>query len=409
MPGFKTGKAIGRVTELIRLHLETILQDATGIDTLEVSVGRPEPPEAGTTSSTDSNPPRLNIYLYEIQFDGHMKNVSLEDERQAPLWLVLKYLLTAYDTSLGTDSCEAHDYLGEAIKVLQDLNYWWPTSEFSALLDNPEPLKITFDEASADLISKIMQGTDDKYLFSAAFQVRPVMISSGEPPSYSLLVGVDYSQTMSELPGEEGVHIDVFTAVELFLTGILPARFEADERIAILGKNLDLSGLEVELNSVRLKVLSQKVNRLQCMIDDSIALANIISAGSHPLRVVQKLPENRRRSSNIMGVFLRPRVDNVEITLHSSGPNVVADIVIDGRLLGTENDDIIVTLYDGENVVKMFEFYESSGLTITGSFQEQLTLNIAESDKISRGEYYIIVRVNGQQAKNSPKVKLVQE
>ena len=50
---------------------------------------------------------------------------------------------------------------------LQRLNYIHPAN--AALVDNPEPLKITFDRADAELLSKIMQGTDEKYRVSAAF------------------------------------------------------------------------------------------------------------------------------------------------------------------------------------------------------------------------------------------------
>ena len=62
-----------------------------------------------------------------------------------------------------------------------------------ALENNPEPLKLTFDESSAELLSKIMQGTDERYRLSVAFQVRPVMIVPGSRRASSLLVGVDYT------------------------------------------------------------------------------------------------------------------------------------------------------------------------------------------------------------------------
>ena len=36
----------------------------------------------------------------------------------------------------------------------------------------PEPLKLSFDGAGVDLLSKVMQGTDERYRLSMAFQVR---------------------------------------------------------------------------------------------------------------------------------------------------------------------------------------------------------------------------------------------
>src|SRR4029077_2029861 len=50
------------------------------------------------------------------------------------------------------------------------------------------PLKITFDEADVDLLSKLMQGSDEKYRLSAALQIRPVMIMGDQPSSYAPLV-----------------------------------------------------------------------------------------------------------------------------------------------------------------------------------------------------------------------------
>ncbi|MCD4806469.1 MAG: DUF4255 domain-containing protein, partial [Methanococcoides sp.] len=60
-----TGEAIGAISEL--------LQDQLGIKTgtsVGITVGRPEL-QTGNTGSI------LNLFLYEIQFDGSLKNLSL--------------------------------------------------------------------------------------------------------------------------------------------------------------------------------------------------------------------------------------------------------------------------------------------------------------------------------------------
>ena len=74
-----TAKAIGAVTDAISQRLGT----KTG---LAVTVGRPEPTLPVTSGD------RLNLFLYEIQFDASLKNVSLDEGQRPPLWLVLKYL-----------------------------------------------------------------------------------------------------------------------------------------------------------------------------------------------------------------------------------------------------------------------------------------------------------------------------
>src|SRR5437762_3090475 len=194
-----TAKAIGAVTDAISQRLNT----RTG---LAITVGRPEP---GVVAGVE----RLNLFLYEIQFDASLKNVSLDEGQRPPLWLVLKYFLTAFDDDGKTsDTISAYENLGEGIRALQELSVLpltpgLPAPLLKALSDNPQDLKITFDEASTELLSKVMQGSDEKYRLSVAFQVRPVMIAAAELASYSLLVGVDYTTAPPTIVGEPAIHI----------------------------------------------------------------------------------------------------------------------------------------------------------------------------------------------------------
>src|SRR4051794_35680924 len=103
-----TVSAIGAVTDTLveRLGFRTKLL---------VSVGRPEPPLQG------SNVARLNLFLYEVNFDASLKNTPLEEGQRPPLWLVLKYLLTAFaDDGTTSDSIMAHDNLGLGVGALQE-------------------------------------------------------------------------------------------------------------------------------------------------------------------------------------------------------------------------------------------------------------------------------------------------
>src|SRR5215213_4419674 len=130
-----TGKAISAVTDAVRDRLDK----RSGI---AVTVGRPE---------QDQGNNRLNLFLYEIVFDASMKNVPLDEGQPPPLWLVLKYMMTAYDGSGESNSIEAHEFLGIGVRVLQSLNYLAKDTLLNpdylkALASNPEELKITFDE-----------------------------------------------------------------------------------------------------------------------------------------------------------------------------------------------------------------------------------------------------------------------
>jgi hypothetical protein len=184
-----TGRAIGKITALLCEQLNA----RTG---LTVVPGRPEPKQ------DDAVGERLNIFLYEASFDPLLKNTPLADGHPVPLWLVLKYLLTAFDKDGDSDSIQAHEDMGQGLRALQEIAFLHLDDiEFvdpeipGALQDNPEMLKITFDDASSELLARVMQGSEEKYRFSMAFQVRPVMIASDDLPSYALLVGVDYTQT----------------------------------------------------------------------------------------------------------------------------------------------------------------------------------------------------------------------
>ncbi|HEY8940690.1 MAG TPA: Pvc16 family protein, partial [Cellvibrio sp.] len=86
-----THEAIGAVSEALRSQLQL----RTSILT---TVGRPEAAANGDAV------PRLNLFLYQIDFDPHLKNHSLDEGQPPPLWLVLRYLVTAYDGSLDSDT-----------------------------------------------------------------------------------------------------------------------------------------------------------------------------------------------------------------------------------------------------------------------------------------------------------------
>ncbi len=393
-----TGKAIGSVTKLLIDRLST----KTG---LNITIGRPEPSANGISGK------RLNLFLYEALFDPSLKNVSLDEGQPPPLWLVLKYLLTAFDDDGNSDTAVAHDYLGEGIRAIQESNFLYLTASTNvdvrkALNDNPEILKLTFDNVPSDLLSKLMQGSDEKYRFSVGFEVRPVMIATGEPISYSLLVGVDYTAKPNQVIGEKGVQIPVIPSMGSTITMVSPSRFEVGSTLTILGSDLNSSALTVSIDQTELAVTSQQPDKLQCIVDGAIVNGNVISAGSHPISVVQTLPTGRRRSSNLLVVDLLPTLTSAtpnslaHVTPGDPTSNVFGNIVMTGILLGGENDDIFVALYKDGMVAKVFDEF-----TVTPA-QSTLTLAIEQSQAVPPGKYLIILRVNGQQAKSSPEVDL---
>ncbi|MGH7901621.1 MAG: DUF4255 domain-containing protein [Thermodesulfobacteriota bacterium] len=383
-----TGKAIGAVTQLLHDHLE----NHQGVTVDDVKVGRPEEPTGAAMNSI------LNLFLYEIQFDASLKNVSLDEGQPSPLWLVLKYLITAFDNQGESDSIEAHEYLGEGIRALQELSFLPLTAaSLKALNDNPEVLKLTFDETPSDLLSKLTQGPDEKYRCSVGFEVRPVLIAPSQPPSYSLLVGVDYTASPPDLVGDEGIKIPVIPSMGPLISEVSPLKFEVNSTIKIFGNDLNLPGLSVLLGSAELAVTAQKPNELQCVVNGTISGGGSISAGSHPICVVQTLPTGRKRTINLLVANLLPRLDSATFALDPA-PDVFGSAQLTGSLLGRASDDIFIALYRDGKVIKMFD------QVTTTPTQQLLTLTINESDAVPNGEYQVILRVNGQQAKNSPAI-----
>src|SRR5205807_1267022 len=145
-----------------------------------------------------------------------------------------------------------------------------------------------FGEASSELLSKVMQGSDEKYRCSVAFEVRPVMIAAAGVPRYSLLVGVDYEHSI--LVGESGIHVPVLPAMGPVVADLSPSIVEPGDTLTITGVGLDLADLFVRFGPVELAVTGQQPASLRCLVDGAIPGGAVVSAGWQPVSVSQLLP-----------------------------------------------------------------------------------------------------------------------
>jgi hypothetical protein len=383
-----SGRAIGAATRLLRDHL-----NRRGFD---VSVGRPE--EAAAADAND----KVNLFLYEAGFDASMRNLATRPGDPPPLWLTLKYLLTAFDAGEHSDSAAAHELLGRGASALSELGFLRldPLVDLQvrlALENNPEPLKLTFDEASVDLLSKIMQGSEEHYRLSLAFQLRPIMIVPPSIPRGTLLVGVDYTTTPRTIIGPDGVKIETLPSLGPVLGSVEPDRFEVGAELTIRGDDLLGIDLEVVLGDVTLVVLDRAPDRIVARAEGSpgtpIADGGALSAGELPLVVRRRLTPTRARTSNLLAARLLPTVTGASV---AAGTLTVA-----GLLLGADSDDISVLLYrpgDGATI-RLFD------APATAADQRGLTIaNVAAGTP--PGAYRVILRVNGQQALASPTVTI---
>ena len=395
-----TSRAIGAVTNA----LITRITLRTGIT---VSARRPD-------QNTSNR--HLNIFLYEIIFDPSLKNTPLDEGQKPPLWMVLKYILTAYDVDGNSDSAEAHEDLGAGLRAIHEDDLLklqgLPASVVQALAANPSELHTTFDESPADLLAKLMQGTDEKLRISAAFQVRPVMIASTEPPEYSLLVGIDYTKSPPIITPKY-VGLDVLSSLGAVIEEISPTGFEIGEEVTIRGTDLNLSKMFVRLGSVDLPITMQRPDELKFIVDGALISAAGMSAGSHPLTLVQTLPgTGKQRASNMFVANLVPTLTAANAILPVSvAPSpppprmVFATIDLTGILLGADTDDGFVALYRDGKVFRMFDV-----LTLPPGApppaQTARRIVMTAGDAVEEGEYLVILRVNNQQAPQSPKVNL---
>lgn len=384
----KTAKAIGAVTDALVQRLGT----RTGF---HVTVGRPEPPASPPAGD------RLNLFLYEVQFDPSLKNVPLDEGQRPPLWLVLKYLMTAFDTDSKTsETLVAYENLGAGIRALQELSVLslagLPAALLDALGDNPEDLKLTFEDTPADLLSKVTQGSDEKYRLSVGFQVRPVMIAAPELPAYALLVGVDYTTTPVTKVGEQAIHIPVLPSLGPTITDIAPAGFVPGDTVTIYGGELHLANLSVSLGAVELPLTMQQPDQAQFVISAAAINGGTISAGSLPLAVSQLLVTGRRRASNLLVAHLLPTLDSVTV-----GPppdvNSTATLDLTGQLLGAQNtDDCYLALFKDGATVKLLD--DATDTSPPNAPQTQRRFVIKKTDAVPPGAYLVLYRVNGQQA-----------
>jgi Pvc16 N-terminal domain len=392
-----TTGAIGAVTKLLSDHLVRRAQPAV----THVAIGRPE------EAANSTNNPKFNLFLYEVHFDGNMRNVSLQDGQPPPLWLTLKYLITGFDDDGESDTADAQEILGLGLSALQEVNYLRLDSLVAAdvqkaLADNPEPLKVTFDESTAELLGRIMQGTDEKYRTSVGFQVRPVLIAPGQPASFSLLVGVDYTVSPSGLTGPDAVGLDVLPSLGPQPSSTAPDCIQIGDVFDVIGNDMHLSNLDAMLGDAPLPIIAQRPDRLTCRVDTSLGTGTVVSAGTLPLTIRQSLPNGRFRSGPLVIVTLQPT-----LTTAAPGPLVVTGgkvsgtVTLTGLLLGASEDDILVALYDSNGAIA------GSFDTVAGTKnQQQLTLTIPAARAVLTGNYLVILRVNGAQAKSSPSITL---
>jgi hypothetical protein len=368
-------KAVGAVSELLRTRVSMRLGN------MQVSVGRPE--EATKTAG-----PKLNLFLYRIGFDGFLRNAVLDRGQPPPLWVVLYYLLTAFDQNSESDSSTAHGLFGQGLIALQELNFLRPIAP--ELADNPEPLKVTFDEADVELLSKVMQGSDEKYRFSGAFQVRPVMIVADQPSAYAPLVK-SVGPPLPNPPPYDQTGVWVMPSLGPRLESLAPVR-------ATLAANLTLNGSDLgEVDQVQVGPLGFPATAAGQGLTVTIPANAALSAGAYPVTVTRPFA-GHSIASNALLLHILPRlasaVPGALTAVSATDPRLSGPLALGGERLGGPNDSIFVAFYRDGALRLMMQ-------AIGTAAQTSLAIDVPVVKALDPGPYLIILRVNGEQADDS--------
>ncbi len=370
-----SGEAIGATSELLRTRLSSALNNVL------VTVGRPEAASGGQRS--------LNLFLYGVAIDPHLRNEPLDRGQMPPLWLSLHYLMTAFDDGGESDSSNAHRLLGQGMTALQGLNYMRAPVANLALSRSPDPLRLTFEDANVDLLSKLMQGSDEKYRVSIAVQVRPVMLELESPPAYAPLV-----KTIGP-PANPG--IVVLPSLGAVLEAIEPERFVAGTTVTLSGT--DFAGYDQAILGSSALPLATGPEGVATFV---VPAAAAIAANGYGLCISRTLPSGRTITSNALLAELMPIVTGTVLNgpltiLPPPGPNALrhGSFRVTGTQLGGSAASVFATLFGNGVANGLFAAEPTSTMT-------QLEFTVPPAGALPPGNYAVVVRVNGQQAIDSP-------
>jgi hypothetical protein len=107
--------------------------------------------------------------------------------------------------------------------------------------------------------------------------------------------------------------------------------------------------------------------------------------------VRRRLSPTRTRSSNLLAARLLPTLDSAAL--------VGGDLHLQGTLLGTDSDDLMVLFYRESDGVTLHLFDEA-----TTAVDQQSLVVAGAAAAVPAGSYRVLLRVNNQQAKASPRV-----
>lgn len=377
-------RAIGAVSSSIRELLEAEMESAT----IAVTVA---PPDIEVTTVSGK---RINLFLYKIDENGSLKNMDLPGQGhpaaygRPPLSLDLHYLVTAYGDN-EEDQVEAHQLLGDAMRVLHDHAVILGAALDPALRNEVEHVKLYLEPLSLEEISKIWSALTKPMRASSSYLVTVVQIENLQPRKYSRPV-VE--------PPVGGPRIKAVTIRTPRITQVMVIRHDDAtnrerpvayarivDRLVLRGSNFSSDGLRVLFGDVDVTagVVKIEPGRIEVTVPDDAAL----QPGATPVMVQNDLmlgePETPHRgfTSNV-GVF----VIVPEITLLT--PALAAapkTLLVDGKRLFHEKLDSLIIV--GNEIVASDDYTDKTPAQIK-----------FELPALDPGTYLVRIRVNGAES-----------
>jgi hypothetical protein len=316
---------------------------------------------------------------------------------------VLRYLLTAFDEHGDSDTDGAHDVLGLAMQMLLGMNASGALESLSdsSLTDNSQRLRVTFDDGPPDLLSRLMQGPDDRFRMSVPFQIRPVLVATSDPPGSLQLVGINYL-TETNI-GYAGIRNLTLPSLGPIINSATPAQVAPGETLTVTGTGLSVDRLVVRFGPVELPVTGQKPSALQCTVGGIALNPATISAGTQPVSVAQTLAGGKIITSNSVSTTLIPVLTGVSAynvtPVSGADPNVYGAIKVIGQFLGRRADYLEVGLLDATGVAVVVDRIDTSFAAPLDQSARQVVMKATEA--VPPGTYTVVVRVNGAQARQA--------
>ncbi len=356
---------------------------------------------------------RINLYLYHISENPYLKNQEIPGEGypgaygHPPLSIDLRYVLTAFgktDTGPHAD-IEAQQILGDVMRVLHDTAiitpdllqekqpFPQPTILDKSLLDAFEQIKITFQPASLEEISKIWTALPNvNFRRSVLYEVSVVQVQSRLPRKIALPVK---SNNVYALPMRSPFIQQIFRQ-PLWVDGQLIAAVEEGETLRLIGSNLRaFSGhkLRVDIDGVAGTIASSTATQMDVVVPTGlkIGLRSLQVLQDVDLDVVDGQPLQTRTifHSNVVGFMLLPHLVSVNPATATAGDTIT--VHVSPAVEATQEKILLL----GDHAVPAIPVAFDSPPSTTIHF----LLPKAPDPEIPAGTYFFRVRIDGAETR----------